>query len=471
MNKKSLVYKLIVTFTGTLAFITVLIAIVLSTWYRANFFKQKKEILDKQSVIISEMTISYVNVDKTSDLKKLNQVLSIVSSSIDADILITDNLGIAYAFSNDEIKDMQASSIGIPEGDMEKLRNGESVEHGRGSRFSFSKHTYLKPIFNGDYFMGVIVMTTSEENIRNELGKVYELVWLLVFIGIILAGGIIYYFSKRLIVNPLAKLNSAANKLAKGDVKQRVEVISDDEIGELSTSFNIMAESLEKVEKNRNDFISNVSHELRSPITSMKGFVAGILDGVIPKDRENYYLNIVHDEIKRLSRLVDELLDISSMEDGKFKLNKIEIDINTLIKICLANLETKIINKNLDVEVVLEDEHKFVYADRDRIIQVITNLVDNAIKYTDDGGKIKVTTKSKGSKVYVSIFNSGSQMTDEQIIHIWDRFYKADKSRTNKESTGLGLPIVRLILSQHGEEIWVKNEKDGVRFTFTLKSI
>ena len=276
---------------------------------------------------------------------------------------------------------------------------------------------------------------------------------------------------KKIIINPLNEINIAARRLARGDVGKRVNITSNDEIGELAHSFNVMAESIEESDKNRRDFISNVSHELRSPITSIKGFVAGILDGVIPKDKENYYLNIVYDEIRRLSRLVIDLLDISAMEEGKFKLNMVEFDINILIKQCIAKFDGKIRNKGVNVEVTFGREHEFVYADRDRLIQVLTNIIDNAMKYSNDNGNIKITTNDKGSKVYVSVFNNGPLLKDEELARIWDRFYKSDKARTNKDSTGLGLPIVRLILAQHGEDIWVNNEQDGVRFTFTISKI
>ncbi|MGG7179042.1 ATP-binding protein [Clostridium paraputrificum] len=468
MKKSSLVYKLIVRFAGVLTVVIFSIAIILSLWFKDFFFEQKKYELERQSSIISTAAVAHITLEQPSSLNNLKKTLNLVSSSMNVDILVTDNLGITYAVSNEKHEDVKITNIGISDEDMKRLKNGETIEHGGIVSLDVSKYTYLKPVFDGDYFGGVIVMITSEESIRNALTQVYKIVWLMGIGAIMISVGVMYYFSKKLIVNSLSELNIAANKLAKGEVEKRVEVRSDDEIGELARSFNIMAESLEEVEKNRKDFISNVSHELRSPITSVKGFIAGILDGVIPKDKENYYLNIVYDEINRLSRLVGDLLDISAMEDGKFKLNMIGLDINMLIKLCLVNLEGKIAEKDLNVEVVLENEDEFVYADRDRIIQVITNLLDNAIKYNENGGFIKVTTKVRGNKVYISIYNTGRRMSEEQIIRIWDRFYKADKSRTNKESTGLGLPIVRLILTQHGQDIWVKNEKDGVKFTFTL---
>ncbi|MCR4944922.1 MAG: HAMP domain-containing histidine kinase, partial [Clostridium sp.] len=208
--------------------------------------------------------------------------------------------------------------------------------------------------------------------------------------------------------------------------------------------------------------------ELRSPITSIRGFIAGILDGIIPIDKEKYYLSIVYDEVKRISRLVDDLLDISTLDDSNYILKKSEIDINGLIEICLVNKEAQIAERDLKVEVILNENHQFVYADRDRMIQVLTNLIDNAIKYSYSGEIIRIETSVKGKKVYVSIKNKGKGISEEELVRIWDRFYKSDSSRTNKESTGLGLSIVRTILSRHGEDIWV-NSKDGeTEFIFTL---
>lgn len=238
----------------------------------------------------------------------------------------------------------------------------------------------------------------------------------------------------------------------------------------MAQSFNRMARSIEQSDNIRKEFISNVSHELRSPITSIKGFIGGILDGVIPRDKENYYLKIVYDEINRLARLVNDLLDISAMESGKFNLNISEFDINQTTSLCILNLENKIQTKGLNVKATFHEKRCFAIGDRDRILQVMTNLLENAIKYSEDNGQIEVNISTKGEKIFVSIFNSGDILSENDLNHIWDRFYKSDKSRTNKISTGLGLPIVRLILSQHNQDIWVENVEDkGVRFIFTLQ--
>ena len=166
------------------------------------------------------------------------------------------------------------------------------------------------------------------------------------------------------------------------------------------------------------------------------------------------------------------MLDISSMDAGKFNLTITEVDINQLIELCILNLENKIKDRNLNVKCIFKSSRCFAMGDRDRLIQVVTNLLENAIKYSYENGQIEVEVNFKGDKILVSIFNTGEIIPKNQINNIWDRFYKADKARTNKISVGLGLPIVRLILSQHNEDIWVENVGDiGVKFTFTLKRV
>ena len=238
-----------------------------------------------------------------------------------------------------------------------------------------------------------------------------------------------------------------------------------------------MATSIEEAELNRREFISNVSHELRSPMTSIKGFITAILDGVIPKDKEEYYLVIVNDEISRLTRLINDLLDLSAMQAGKLEFNISELELNRIIETTVLKMNQKAASKNIKIEVLLESEKLYVYGDNDRLIQVVTNLVDNAIKYCDENGEVKISTKTKGSKIVVSIFNTSKGIDEYDLTHIWDRFYKVDKARSNKTSTGLGLSIVRNIILQLEEDIWAENVKDkngeikGVRFNFTLTKV
>lgn len=470
MLKNSLVSKMIVAFTSIIAVIFIVIATILSFWFENYYFNQRKEQLDRQGDRIAQSAVRHLNEGGSFSLSKLENDMQFVGDFLQADILLADSWGYVYAVSNPKYKDIVANSIDIKE--MDELRFGRSIEKkGEYSKvFDKTGYIYMKPIFSNTTFKGVIMMYTPMSEIKAPIKKVYFIIWLGAVLSVIITSIVIYYFSQKILIRPLAKINTVAKKISKGEVEKRVYIESNDEIGELAKSFNTMADSLEKVEKNRRDFMSNVSHELRSPITSIKGFIGGILDGVIPRDRENYYLNIAYEEIQRLTRLVNDLLDLSAMESGRFSLRITEIDINEIIKLCVIKFETKINDKKLKVDVTLQEEHLYVAGDRDRLIQVVTNLIDNSVKYVNEGGSIKINTRTKGNKIMVSVFNDGPTIPDDDIKHIWERFYKSDKSRTSKVSTGLGLPIVRNILSQLGEDIWVENKtkEQGVTFTFTL---
>ncbi|MBU5486727.1 HAMP domain-containing histidine kinase [Clostridium sp. MSJ-8] len=470
MNKNSLLYKIITNFTAILAIILVASSIILTFAFRSIYSSYFYDKLEKQGEIITDLVNTSL-VEGESSYKSLQLILDNVKDVMDTDVLVCDNIEFVYAGSKEIKKEMSKTKISIDEQYASKLQNNEIVKDGEVKTGDSSKEAYLKPIFKSDKYWGAIIYMPSDSVMNGYLFKVYKIIWISTLVTLVLAVAGANYLTKKQLVNPLKEIYLVANKLARGEVTNRIQVKSNDEIGELGRSFNLMAESLEAVDTNRRDFISNVSHELRSPITSMKGFIAGMLDGVIPKDKENYYLKLVYDEINRLSRLVNDLLDISSMEVGKFKLTIMEVDINALVKRCLLNIESKVKDKGIHINASLENEHLYVYADSDRIMQVLTNLLDNAIKYGGEEGIISVSTRIKGPKVHVAVYNKGSKMTEEEMAHIWDRFYKSDKSRTNKESTGLGLPIVRLIMTQHKEDVWVRNEREGVVFTFTLAKV
>ncbi|MDB1948559.1 HAMP domain-containing sensor histidine kinase [Clostridium tertium] len=469
MKKKSVIYKILITFSSITAILLILIGMVLSAWINRDYSILRSERISKYMEIIQGSTEEFLNENSETGYEDLKSTMKIIKASVDMDSIILDNQGYVYAISDERFEDLMYNKIDMNDSDLNRLKSGKMIEKSFFDKNNKRFKTYTTPLFNGESFNGIIIVFENSES-TDFSKKLYSVIWISVLGAVVLSSVVAYYFSQKILISPLSEINNAAKKLAKGEVEKRVYIDSDDEIGELANSFNIMAESLEKVDNVRREFISNVSHELRSPITSIKGFITGIVDGVIPKDKENYYLNIVNDEVSRLSRLVNDLLDISTMESGKFKLKVAKLDINEIITLCTLNLEGKINEKKIRVEVIFNDSYEYCIGDRDRIIQVVTNLLENAIKYGDEGGRIQVETYAKGDFVYVSIFNSGPNIPKEDINKIWERFYKMDKARTNKISTGLGLSIVRLILSQHNQDIWVNNiEGKGVKFTFTLK--
>ncbi|QGU96571.1 HAMP domain-containing protein [Clostridium bovifaecis] len=468
MRKKGLFSKMVATYILIISISFVIIAAFLSFWFEEYFFEQRKSQLLTEAQIVSNAAVQYLYGN--TPLAKTNDILEYISNYADIDIILFDRYGYAYAVSNEEHKKLVGQQILSK--DLERLRKGELIERNNivDKLFDESVHTYEVPIFYRGGFQGVVVMNTDINEIGEPLKRVYEIIWFSAVFAIFTSGFIIYYFSQKILIKPLAKINSAADKIAKGEVNRRVDIKSNDEIGELARAFNSMADSLEEVENNRRAFISNVSHELRSPIISIKGFIGGILDGIIPKEKENYYLSVAYEEIQRLTRLINDLLDLSAVEAGKFSLNIQEHDINEIIRLSTIKFGAVIRSKKINVDVWLEDKEVYVLADKDKIIQVMTNLIDNAIKYVEQGGNIEIRTKIRGQKVLVSVFNDGPNISKEDEKHVWDRFYKGDKSRTSKMSTGLGLSIVRRIINQHNEDIWFENkESKGVKFVFSLK--
>jgi signal transduction histidine kinase len=282
---------------------------------------------------------------------------------------------------------------------------------------------------------------------------------------------ILVYTSK--ITRPLKLLKDSAAKVARGDFKQRVTVKSNDEIGQLIDSFNTMVNDLDNIDKVRSDFVANVSHDLRTPITSVRGFLEGILDGTIPQEKSNYYLGIVRDEVVRMNSLVNNLLEMTKFEQGKQVFRFKSFNINEMIRKCIVKYEKLFLDKNLDVEVDFETDDEFVLADQDAIERVFTNLIHNAVKFTNDSGIISLGTKRVKDKVEVYVKDTGIGISKEDIGYIFDRFYKTDKSRgVDKTGTGLGLSICKSILNAHDQDLYVESQLGkGSKFTFTLNGM
>ena len=279
----------------------------------------------------------------------------------------------------------------------------------------------------------------------------------------------IYAMTYRL-TKPIKLMSEAAKAMAKGDFSKRIPVMSDDEIGELSVSFNQMTNSLVQLEGMRKSFVANVSHELKTPMTTIGGFIDGILDGTIEPEKRNYYLGIVSDEIKRLSRLVQSMLSMSKLESGEFVLKPELFDFRELLCTIVISQEQRIESKSLNITGLDEIESVSVKADRDLIYQVIFNLLDNAIKFTDDSGTIDFKVKTDSKKLSFTITNTGKGIPENELPNVFERFYKVDKSRSaNKNSTGLGLYIVKTILKAHGGGIVVTSKENSfTSFNVTL---
>ena len=279
----------------------------------------------------------------------------------------------------------------------------------------------------------------------------------------------IWHLTKKM-VTPLQQMSAAAKQFAIGDFSYRVKVRGCDELADLGIAFNDMADALDKTESSRASFVANVSHELKTPMTSIAGFIDGILDGTIPKEKQNYYLGLVSTEVRRLSRLVVAMLNMSKIESGEFQMKPNNYDISDQIIRILLTFEQKIEKKNIEI-IGLEDlQPQYIVADPDMIYQVIYNLFDNAVKFTNEDGFIKVTLEDLGSQIRVSIKNSGTGIKAEELSRVFERFYKVDKSRSlDAKGAGLGLYIVKMMVEMHSGRIYAKSEDENTaEFVFTL---
>lgn len=341
-----------------------------------------------------------------------------------------------------------------------------------GGTFDVSTLTVGIPIlYDNNAILGAVFVSMPMPEIHELRSDVLQIFLFSVSLVFAVTLVVIYTMSAR-ITRPLKTLNNAAKAIADGHFEKRVYLNETTELSELGNSFNKMADSIEQLETMRSSFVANVSHDLRTPMTTIGGFVQGILDGTIPPEKQNQYLSIVLDETKRLSRLVNELLDISKMEQGSFSLDLRDFNINEMVRLSVIKLEKRITEKNIRLSVGFQTENQWVNADKDNIQRVLTNLMDNAIKFTEEGGFIDIRTgKTDRNKVFVSVQNSGIGIAPNDLKHVFDRFYKTDKSRSlDKNGTGLGLYIAKSIMKEHGETIWAESEQDSfTRFSFTLK--
>ncbi len=280
------------------------------------------------------------------------------------------------------------------------------------------------------------------------------------------------FFSKRM-AKPLDDMAEASRKFARGDFSVRVKQEDDpaDEMGALIESFNKMADSLESAEARRSEFIANISHELRTPMTTIAGFADGILDGTIPREEEEKYLRSIRDETRRLSRLVREMLDLSQMKSRLSDPARRQVfDLTELICQTMLSFEERASKKGLDVDPQLPDDPIMVTADKDAITQVVYNLIDNAVKFARENSCIVIRLYKENGKAYVSVKDEGETIPPEDLPFIFDRFHKSDRSRSlDKDGVGLGLYLVKSIINSHDEDIAVKSADGVTEFVFTLR--
>jgi len=436
--------------------------------------KQTEQNLINDSTAIAQVAGAYLDEDGLADADFMIN-LAVASEVAQADVVICDKQGTLLMCSHAPLG-CEHQGLHLTNGDfLETVKSQPHVVFGglMEGLYTDRRLSVATAIRNPktETMVGLVIISLPDSRamlVLNELTNHYLMVSVLV---VLVAVVILSLFARRN-SSPLRDMAKTAIAFGHGDLKARAHVPkkAPDEIRELALAFNNMAGSLEKSEQQRRDFVANISHELKTPMTTISGYVDGILDGTIPPEQQEKYLQIVSGETKRLSRLVRSMLDISQLQDGAIPEDKMSrFDIIECAGQVLITFEQKILDKKLDVQVDFPEFEVYTYACRDYITQVIYNLVDNAVKFCPEGGVLGMRLCVGGNKLYFTVANDGQTIPAEELPLVFERFHKVDKSRSqNRDSWGLGLYIVKTIVCGHGEDISVSSAKGRTEFTFTL---
>ena len=400
--------------------------------------------------------------------------LDVISQVSGTDILVCDERGVVILCS-DSVTGCDHQHLRVDEAYLTKvIENGGDTATGMiPDLYEETRYVVSSPItdFITGENLGIIIVSSPTHSTGAIMTRISN-IFIAVSILVVLISVVAIIVVVRRQSAPLNQMAQVARNFGHGNLDARVRLADDysEEVEALALAFNNMAQELQKSEYQRREFVANVSHELKTPMTTISGYVDGILDGTIPEYRHRYYLQIVSDETKRLSRLVRSMLDISRLQDGSVpEEKKVHFDMEEALGQVLITFEKKITDKNLNVDVDMPAHPVYTHACQDYVTQVIYNLIDNAVKFCPEGETLGLKIEQGGGKVYVSVSNGGETIPPEELPLVFDRFHKIDKSRSqNRDGWGLGLYIVRTLVSSHGENISVTSRDGRTTFTFTM---
>lgn len=468
--KISVYVKFIMIYLVTAVLSFIFVAVGTSHMIMNYLIREKADALYREaSLLANDYAKEYYRSRTASSLGMVSLHLSALDSYLDSDIWMIDLDGkVILESGNNRI---------APETSDHIVENFDPTDSGASyymtgdffGEFDEETLSVYSPINYNYRVRGYLIIHTRMAALEAEKEEILNIVYitlavllLLALISLLLVGLILYY--------PLKKITKAATEYAEGNLTYQVDIHTADEFGRLADSMNLMANELNEMESYEKKFIANVSHDFRSPLTSIKGYVEAMMDGTIPVELQEKYFNIVLFETDRLKKLTEEMLTLNSFGSKRGMLDISTFDINSVIKNTVASFEGQCTRRKIFIQLLFESRQQMVLADMGRIQQVLYNLLDNAIKFSHDGSSIEVETTLKFEKVFVSVKDHGIGIPKESQKKIWERFYKTDSSRgKDKRGTGLGLAIVKEILQAHEEHINViSTEGVGTEFTFSL---
>ena len=438
---------------------------------------EKHRILADNAKTIAAHTADGVSPIKTSDdltvyrIEKstLTPFIKLLSMTMDCTVVISNMDGTVLIMCDEKGDEMSTEGVVSLAGAFDADGTEFYAVSTLTGLYKERQYTAGVPIRHDGKLLGYVFVSLPASGLGQYLRSNIQ-ISLLAALGVLTLTFVALYIMTERMVRPLREMAQATRKFAEGDFSYQVKVTGRDETAELAQALNSMARSLSSVETMRRSFVANVSHELRTPMTTIAGFIDGILDGTIPAEKRDYYLKIVSDEIKRLSRLVKTMLSLSRIDSGQLRLNMVDFDLLSLTGQTLLTFEKRIEEKSITIEGLEDAAPTPVHGDYDLLGQVLYNLLDNAVKFTDVGGSIRIHMEKADGRTLCSIRNTGVGIPAEEMPRIFERFYKSDRSRgLDKNGIGLGLYIVQTAVALHKGEVLVRSvEGDYTEFSFWL---
>ncbi len=468
---RSLYAKFLLTYAVFALLSFLVISTLISQLTLAKQTELKAEDLYREANYISSNFVrSYYSGRSTSSLEPIHTQFQTLDIYLNASIWLLDTNGTLLVNSKENLN-LESPDI-IEEFDPADMEGSYYVIGSFYGYFPEKTLSVVAPVTYNFKTNGYVVLHTSYSLLEKERDQMLNLTYIAMLILLILSLLILLVFTVS-VYYPIKAITEAASQYAAGNFQYKISIDSEDEIGHLADTMNYMALELAELDENQKKFVSNISHDFRSPLTSIKGYLEAIQDGTIPPEMQGKYIDIVLRETERLNNLTSGLLTLDSFDTKKTMLDITTFDINSVIKNTVSTFEGTCTQKRITIDLLFNSKMQPVSADMGKIQQVLYNLLDNAIKFSHNNSVITIETTAKHEKIFVSVKDTGIGIPKESQKRIWERFYKTDQSRgRDKKGTGLGLSIVKEIIQSHGEHINVISTEDvGTEFIFTLPRV
>lgn len=464
--KKTLYLKFVLAYCIFGAFSFAIITLFVPSMTREHFIREKSEALYAEATLLANSQASGLYTETTS-IDYMKTLIDSLSAYLDATIRIINPSG-RLILDSDQVLKVE-DYILIKDFDPTITKGSYYTIGNFFGNFDKDVLSIIAPIVTSYTVQGYVVIHYDMNGIIASTNSVLNISYITLVVLFLLSLIILIFFTEIVYV-PLRKITYATEQYASGNMHYEFQIDSEDEIGYLAACLSYMASEIARAEDDQKKFVANISHDFRSPLTSIQGYLKAMLDGTISPEYYEKYLNIVINETERLTKLTNSMLALNNLNTKGMLLELTDFNINQIVRDTSASFEGTCRKKNIVIKLILSGDVLYVYADQGKIQQVLYNLIDNAIKFSHNDSAIKIETSVKKNKVWVSVKDSGIGIPKDDLKLIWERFYKSDLSRgKDKKGTGLGLSITKEIIHSHKEHINViSTPGEGSEFIFSL---